>query len=99
MNFTRDTPPAGRVFSGSTASWPWTPGPWWSPHHAFGDVEPAVQAIQRRGPPIFILKPLAEREAPATVSSALSLRRSRNEVARLRSSQAALERGAWTSPS
>jgi DNA-binding NtrC family response regulator len=53
---------------------------------AFGDVEMAVRAI-KEGATDFILKPWQNEKLLATVSSALSLRRSRLEASTLRSRQ------------
>ena len=51
---------------------------------AYGDVEMAVRAI-KEGATDFVLKPWQNEKILATLSSAMSLRRSMNEVSRLRS--------------
>ncbi|MEW6364029.1 MAG: sigma-54 dependent transcriptional regulator [Acidobacteriota bacterium] len=53
---------------------------------AYGDVDMAVRAV-KQGATDFVLKPWQNEKLLATVSSALSLRRSRLEVDRLRSQQ------------
>ncbi len=53
---------------------------------AFGDINVAVRAI-KEGATDFVLKPWQNEKLLATVSSALNLRRSRFEVAHLRSRQ------------
>ncbi len=53
---------------------------------AWGDVEMAVRAI-KHGATDFVLKPWQNEKLLATISAALRLRRSRNELARLQSRQ------------
>jgi DNA-binding NtrC family response regulator len=56
---------------------------------AFGDVEMAVHAI-KQGATDFVLKPWQNEKLLATLSAAMNLRRSREEVDRLRSRQQVL---------
>jgi DNA-binding NtrC family response regulator len=56
---------------------------------AYGDVEKSVKAI-RAGATDFILKPWQNEKLIATISSALKLRESRDEVGKLKSKQKAL---------
>ena len=56
------------------------------PITAFGDIELAVKAV-REGAADFILKPWTNEKLLATLSMALELKRTRGEVARLRSQQ------------
>ena len=89
MNFTRDSTSGREGFFWLDRILALDPGAVVVLITAFGDVDTAVQAI-KAGATDFILKPWQNEKLLATVSSALSLRRSRDEVARLRSSQAAL---------
>lgn len=58
---------------------------------AYGDVELAVRAM-REGAVDFILKPWENEKLLATLNSALKLRKSRNEVNKLKSEQKSLKR-------
>src|SRR5688572_2500428 len=53
---------------------------------AYGDIPIAVQAI-KAGATDFVLKPWQNEKLVATITAALRLRESRNEVSRLRSRQ------------
>lgn len=57
---------------------------------AYGDVETAVQAI-KAGATDFVLKPWQNEKLLATLSAAMTIRRSRGEVEQLRSRQQQLE--------
>lgn len=86
MNFTRDVTSGKEGFYWLNKIFEIDPSAVVIPITAFGDVDLAVRAI-KEGASDFVLKPWQNEKLLATLSSALNLRRSRLEVANLKSQQ------------
>ncbi len=89
MNFTRDASSGGEGFHWLNQILTLEPSAVVVLITAFGDVEMAVQAI-KEGATDFVLKPWHNEKLLATLSAAMNLRQSREEVDQLRSRQQVL---------